>query len=154
MKRTGMLIKFISMLLVLGSLGVYQMIASARAEERAIITAQIKAEEKRKKEEAKALAAEQERLAAAKYLDGVYEGEGFGFGGEIRVQVTVKDGEIYTIHVIEHAGEDEEYFKLALTMISEIIDANDPEVDVVTGSTFSSEGLLEAINDALSKAVK
>lgn len=154
MKNIGMILKFISLILILSTLGAYQIIASARADQRAAIEAQIKAEEKRRKEEEKALADEQARLAAAKYIDGIYEGEGFGFGGEIRVQVTVKDGEIYTIDVTEHSGEDDEYFRLAIGMIDKIIEENDPEVDVVTGSTFSSEGLLEAINSALEKAAK
>lgn len=154
MKNTGIILKLISLLLIVGILGVYQTVASARADQRAAIQAQIKAEEKRRKEEEKALADEQARLAAAKYIDGIYEGEGFGFGGEIRVKVTVKDGEIYTIDVTEHSGEDDEYFRLAIGMIDKIIEENDPEVDVVTGSTFSSEGLLEAINSAIEKAKK
>lgn len=153
MKNYGNLLKFISLIIVLSFLGVYQTIASARADQREAIQAQIKAEEKRRKEE-KALADEQARLAAAKYIDGVYDGEGFGFGGEIRVRITVRDGEIYTIDATEHSGEDEEYFRLAVGMIDSIIEENDPGVDVITGSTFSSEGLLEAINSALEKAVK
>lgn len=154
MKNTGMVIRLISLLLILVSLSVYQTIASARAEQRTAIEAQIKAEEKRRKQEEKALADAQMKLAAAKYTDGVYEGEGFGYGGDIRVKVTVKDGEIYTINVLEHSGEDDEYWGLAVSMIDRIIEENDPDVDVVTGSTFSSEGLLEAINSALEKAVK
>ena len=116
------------------------------ADHNAAVRAQIKAEEKALREA--------EKKASAKYRDGVYEGEGFGFGGEIMVRVTITDGEIYTIDAYEHSGEDEEYFRLALGMVDEIIDANDPSVDVVTGSTFSSEGLLEAIKDALGKAAK
>lgn len=154
MKKTGMIIRFLSLFLILGILGVYQTIALARADQRAAIEAQIKAEEKRRKEEEKALADEQARLAAAKYIDGIYEGQGLGYGGDIKVKVTVKDGEIYTIDVTEHSGEDDEYFRLAIGMIDRIIEENDPEVDVVTGSTFSSEGLLEAINSALEKAAK
>ena len=146
MKYTGTVVKTISLLLVIGSLIFYQNIAQSRAEHNAAVRAQIKAEEKALREA--------EKKASAKYRDGVYEGEGFGFGGEIMVRVTITDGEIYTIDAYEHSGEDEEYFRLALGMVDEIIDANDPSVDVVTGSTFSSEGLLEAIKDALGKAAK
>lgn len=154
MKNTGMIIKLISLILILCMLGMYQTVAAARSNQRAAIEAQIKAEEKRRKEEEKALADEQARLAAAKYIDGIYEGQGLGYGGDIKVKVTVKDGEIYTIDVTEHSGEDDEYFRLAVGMIDKIIEENAPEVDVATGSTFSSEGLLEAINSALEKAVK
>lgn len=138
-----MVIKFISLLLILGSLGVYQTIAAARAEQRAATAAQIKVTENRP-----------EKPADAKYLDGVYEGEGFGFGGDIRVNVTIKDGNIHAIDVLEHSGEDDEYFRLAVGMIDKIIESNHPDVDTVTGSTFSSQGLLEAIRSALEKAVK
>ncbi len=148
------LIKLISLVLILCTLTVYQTAAAARAGQNAAVKAQIKAAEKRAREEAKALADEQTRLAAAKYRDGIYEGAGYGYGGDIKVRVTVKDGEIYTIDVYEHSGEDEEYFKLALGLKDKIIEENDPDVDAVTGSTFSSEGLLEAINAALEKAVK
>lgn len=154
MKNTGMITKLLSLVLVLCSLTVYQTVATARAEHNAAVKAQIKAAEKRAREEAAALADEQARLAAAKYIDGIYEGEGFGYGGDIKVKVTVKDGAIDAIDVYEHAGEDDNYFNLAVGLTEKVIEANDTEVDVVTGATLSSEGLLEAIQTALEKAVK
>jgi len=154
MKYSGTIIRFISLALIVGSLSIYQTIAVPRAQQKAAIAAQLRAEEKKRREAAKEAADKEALLASAKYKDGEYEGEGLGYGGAIRVKVTVRDGEIYTIDVTEHSGEDDEYFNLALKMTDQIIDQNDTDIDIITGSTFSSEGLLEAINAALEKAVK
>jgi uncharacterized protein with FMN-binding domain len=86
MKYTGTVVKTISLLLVIGSLTFYQNIAQSMADHNAVVRAQIKAEEKARREAAK--------KSSANYRDGVYEGEGFGFGGEIMVRVTITDGEL------------------------------------------------------------
>ena len=39
------------------------------------------------------------------YKDGVYEGSGTGFGGTIRVQVTVSGGKIAAIDILDASGE-------------------------------------------------
>ncbi len=154
MKNIGMITKLISLGLILISLGIYQTVATARAKQLATVQAEQSAQQEQAEKLAKSVASQQFQTADEKYIDGEYEGTGFGFGGDIVVKVTVQNGKIHAIDVLDHSGEDDEYFKLAVGMIDTMIADNNPDVDAVTGSTFSSEGLLEAVHNALDKAVK
>lgn len=86
------------------------------------------------------------------YADGVYEGEGTGFGGSIDVKVTIKNGQIKNIEIISAENEDGTYLETAKGIIPKILDAQTPEVDVMSGATFSSTGIKDAVADALQKA--
>lgn len=81
--------------------------------------------------------------------DGTYTGTGTGFRGETKVSVTVKSHKITDI-TMESYEDDEQYFQAALAgMISEILQQQSLSVDTVSGATFSSNGILEAVADAL-----
>lgn len=86
------------------------------------------------------------------YKDGVYEGSGTGFGGTIRVQVTVSGGKIAAIDILEASGETASYFASAQGVISRMIAGNTPNVDAVSGATYSSNGIIQAVQNALSQA--
>ena len=86
------------------------------------------------------------------YTDGTYEGEGAGFGGSIDVKVTIEDGQLKNIEIISAENEDGTYLETAKGVISKILDAQTPEVDVMSGATFSSTGIKDAVADALQKA--
>ena len=86
------------------------------------------------------------------FADGVYEGEGTGFGGSIDVKVTIKNGQIKNIEIISAENEDGTYLETAKGIIPKILDAQTPEVDVMSGATFSSTGIKDAVADALQKA--
>lgn len=86
------------------------------------------------------------------YTDGTYEGEGVGFGGSIDVKVTIEDGQLKNIEIISAENEDGTYLETAKGVISKILDAQTPEVDVMSGATFSSTGIKDAVADALQKA--
>ena len=86
------------------------------------------------------------------YKDGTYTGSGQGFGGTIEVQVTLKDDEITDIQVTSASGEDSAYLSQGEGVISSIISAQSTDVDTISGATFSSTGILNAVNDALGKA--
>ena len=84
-----------------------------------------------------------------KYSSGKYEGVGNGLHGEIKVEVEVKDGIITNINVLEQ-GENAVLGKSAFEGISAaVIKNNNTDVDIVTGATYSSKGMIEAINNAL-----
>ena len=81
--------------------------------------------------------------------DGVYTGTGNGFRGQTKVSVTVAGGYITEIKILSYR-DDERYFSRAKkTIISEVITAQSVEVDTVSGATYSSRGILDAILDAL-----
>lgn len=89
----------------------------------------------------------------AKYKDGVYEGDGKGFGGKISLRVMVENDMIKTIEVISAKNEDAAYFDMAKVLFETIIEKQDSQVDAVSGATFSSNGIIEAVEQALEKAV-
>ncbi len=82
------------------------------------------------------------------YPDGVYTGSGEGYGGTTKIELTLKNGTIQKIHVVSNE-DDEAFFKRAETLISLVIQRQSTDVDAVSGATFSSEGILEAIQEAL-----
>lgn len=86
------------------------------------------------------------------YKDGTYTGEAQGFGGIIQVQVTLSGDEITDIQVTSAPGEDSAYLSQGEGVISSILSAQSTDVDTISGATFSSTGIINAVVDALGKA--
>ena len=86
------------------------------------------------------------------YKDGTYTGSAQGFGGTITVEVTLAGDEITDIQVTSAPGEDSAYLSQGEGVISSIISAQSTDVDTVSGATFSSTGIINAVVDALGKA--
>ena len=86
------------------------------------------------------------------YKDGTYQGSGTGFGGTITVQVTVSGGKITAIDIVDASGETTSYFASAKGVIGKMLAGQTPNVDAVSGATYSSNGIIQAVQDALSKA--
>ena len=86
------------------------------------------------------------------WKDGTYTGSGKGFGGTISVKVTVKDGKISAIDVTNASGETASYFSKAKGIISKMISGQTTNVDAASGATYSSNGIITAVRNALSKA--
>ena len=91
-------------------------------------------------------------VPAGGYADGTYTGSGTGFGGTITVQVTLEDDTITAVSVVSAPGEDSAYLSQGENVINSVISEQSTDVDTISGATFSSTGILEAVNDALSKA--
>ena len=90
---------------------------------------------------------------AAEMTDGVYVGQGKGFGGNIEVTVTIEGGKITAVEPGAHqetAGISDGAFA---QLPQAIIDAQSAEVDGVSGCTFSSDGIKAAVQDALNQAM-
>ena len=90
--------------------------------------------------------------ADATYLDGTYTGSAQGFGGPVSVRVTISDGKISDITVISASGETPDYFNRATAVIDRMLNAQSTNVDVVSGATYSSNGIIQAVRNALAKA--
>ena len=90
--------------------------------------------------------------APSAYRDGVYTASAQGFGGPITVQVTVQNDTITDISILSHDGETTSYFARARKVVSEILTTGTPDVDSVSGATYSSTGILNAVKRALAKA--
>lgn len=86
------------------------------------------------------------------YKNGTYTGDGQGFGGNIQVQVTLENDTITDIQVVSAPGEDSAYLSQGQGVISTILASQSTDVDTISGATFSSTGIINAVNDALGKA--
>lgn len=86
----------------------------------------------------------------ANLKDGTYVGVGVGYKGTIEVAVKILKGRIVGIDVLRHK-EDQPYFSMAYAVIRKILSGAN-RVDAVTNATYSSNGIIAAVNDALSKA--
>lgn len=82
-------------------------------------------------------------------VDGEYTGSGTGFHGTIKVAITIQNGYLTGIRIVS-SHDDEKYFSRAKSkMIERIISAQSLQVDTVSGATYSSQGILEAVADAI-----
>ena len=100
-------------------------------------------------EDADEAAESEENLA---YKNGTYTGDGQGFGGNIQVQVTLENDTLTDIQVVSAPGEDSAYLSQGQGVISTILASQSTDVDTISGATFSSTGIINAVNDALGKA--
>ena len=87
--------------------------------------------------------------AVAETADGVYEGSGAGLNGQIKVSVTVSGGKITEVKVLEHS-ETAGISDPAIEKIpAAIVEAQSADVDIVSGATFTSKGIIDAVKNAL-----
>ena len=78
---------------------------------------------------------------AAELADGVYEGTAPGMNGDITVHVAVMGGEILKIST-DHSESAEVGAPAIDELIRRVIDVQDPDVDIVTGATETSEAFV------------
>lgn len=90
-------------------------------------------------------------MTIATFKDGTYIGVGEGYRGDIKVSVVIKNGKIYKINILS-TEDDEQYFSKARKLTSSIITKQTADVDTISGATFSSNGIIEAVSNALQKA--
>ena len=86
------------------------------------------------------------------YKDGTYYGTGTGFGGTLKVKVEISGGKITSIQIMENQ-DGSEYISKASALINAIISSQSTNVDTVSGATYSSVGIIQAVRNALSQAV-
>jgi uncharacterized protein with FMN-binding domain len=91
--------------------------------------------------------------SASLYADGTYTGTGTGFrGASTQVSVTIQGGVITDITPVS-TGDDAPYFDRAFSLVcSDIMSCQSASVDAVSGATYSSQGIMDAVQDALSQA--
>lgn len=89
---------------------------------------------------------------SAAYAPGVYEGSGQGFKSTIKASVKIEDGKIAAIDILESNDTASFWNRAHPEMENRIIAAQSTDVDVVSGATYSSNGIIAAVKDALSKA--
>lgn len=95
-------------------------------------------------------AAENTQTATGSFdlADGVYKGSATGFSGPVTVAVTIMDKKITSIDILS-STDDEVFFNRAKGVIDRIISSQSFDVDVVSGATYSSNGIIGAVKNAL-----
>ncbi len=81
--------------------------------------------------------------------DGVFTGTAQGYGGPVTTRVTVKGGYIDEVRVVDAPNEDGPYLEQAVKLIDDMLVKQTPNVDTVSGATFSSAGIINGAVQAL-----
>ena len=89
---------------------------------------------------------------ASKYKDGTYSGSAKGYEGTITVSVTISGDKITDISIVSYE-DDDEYMDPARAVVPAILSAQSPNVSAVSGATYSSKGIMNAVNAVLKKAL-
>ena len=87
--------------------------------------------------------------AQGDFTDGTYEGSGKGNGGELKVEVVVKDKNIVSVKLKEHNETPGIYERAEKDVIENIIKKQTVDVDAVASATKTSNGIKEAVRNAL-----
>ncbi|WP_304509461.1 FMN-binding protein [Anaerotignum sp.] len=89
------------------------------------------------------------------YSDGTYTGTADGYRPGLTVEVVIENGYIASIEVVAHNEKNERFYGEPIQVIpQEIVAAQSTDVDIVTGATFTSNGIKNAVNNALASALK
>lgn len=91
-------------------------------------------------------------FSGAELKDGTYEGSAEGYKSTITVSVTVASGKVTNIEVVEE-NDTPDFFERAKNIIDTVLNQQSMDVDTVSGATYSSRGILQAVADALEPAV-
>lgn len=137
-------VKAINVMLVISMICTYHAVVSDRKANEDAVKQQLAAQQ----------AAAKSEETASLYADGVYTGEGQGYGGKVEIEVTVSGGKITDCTVLSADKEDTAYFDAAQAVLDDVLAEQSADVDTVSGATFSSKGILGAVADALEKAVQ
>lgn len=163
MKYKNFLIRLFDLILVLGLLAGYQAVIYSRDKEAQIAELESQVNQLQGEKDEILEAAKSSGKLGAKggssgaggtYKDGTYTGSAQGFGGDIKVKVTVFGQKISVIDITEASGEDEAYLSMAKDIINTILDKQTADVDTVSGATYSSTGIKNAVTQALEGAAE
>lgn len=101
-----------------------------------------------------AMAASRAGSAGPYATDGTFTGTAEGYGGPVTMQVTVENGWIASVEVLDASLEDDAWLDMASVLPERILEAQTPAIDVVSGATFTSTGMLNGVTEALLESMK
>lgn len=98
-------------------------------------------------------AAPEEEGALPQSGDGevVVSGHAYGYDGEVYATVTLKDGVMIDIDAYSEESDDYYFNHCYEKVASAILEVQNCEVDAVSGATYSSQALMDAVASALGK---
>lgn len=86
--------------------------------------------------------------------DGVFTGAAEGFGGLVEMQVTIEDGYIASVDIVDASHEDDAWLDMAIVLLDRIEREQTTNLDVVSGATYTSAGILNGTSEALRQAME
>ena len=86
--------------------------------------------------------------------DGSFVGEAQGYGGLVKMQVIIGNGYIESVEILDASSEDEAWLDMCVGLPSKIVKAQTTAIDVVSGATYTSAGILNGTTQALQKAME
>jgi hypothetical protein len=89
----------------------------------------------------------------AGFTPGIYEGIGNGHRGPIRVRVQISAAGIEDIVIVSHREAAFPGIAAMEELLEEVLEIGSTDLDSISGATFSSRGFLEAVENALRKAL-
>ena len=102
--------------------------------------------------EAASSEAEEEVLPKLPYADGIYVGSSRGYGGAVRVQVIMENGSITEVEILDASHETKQFLRRAKRLLTTVVEAQSWEVDAVSEATYTSRGILGAVQNSLTGA--
>ena len=88
------------------------------------------------------------------YADGVFTGVADGYGPNLTVEVTILNNTITDVTVVSHNEVSRRYWETAVEEIPQaIVESQCVQVDSISGATYTSVGIKNAVLDALSQAI-
>ena len=86
--------------------------------------------------------------------DGVFTGSAKGYGGQVKMQVTIENGYIESVDILDASSEDKAWLDMAVVLPKRIVKAQSTDIDVVSGATYTSVGILNGATEALRKSLE
>lgn len=87
-----------------------------------------------------------------KYKNGKFSGSAYGYDGNIYVTITIKDDKITNIEATSDESDLWYFESCVQNVTSQIIASQSTSVDATSGATYSSEGIMAAVGQALNSA--
>lgn len=87
-----------------------------------------------------------------KYKNGRFSGSAYGYDGNIYVNITIDDDKITNIEAVSDESDPWYFESCVQNVTSQIISSQDTNVDATSGATYSSEGIMAAVEQALNSA--
>lgn len=86
--------------------------------------------------------------------DGVFTGAAEGFGGLVEMQATIEDGYITSVDILDASHEDDAWLDMAIVLLDRIEREQTTNLDVVSGATYTSAGILNGTAEALRQSME
>ncbi|MGI6151323.1 MAG: FMN-binding protein [Christensenellales bacterium] len=90
--------------------------------------------------------------APTSFKAGTYTGKGKGMNGDVTVKVVFSDSAIVSVDVVDHKETEGIYEKAAEDIPRAIVGGQTLSVDTVSGATYTSEAIIQAVTDCVVQA--